>query len=233
MRFRIFISSVQKEFAEERTMLSAYIRQDALLGKFFEAFVFEEIPAQSYSAQKVYLEQVERSDIYLGIFGDEYGNVDAEGKSPTEREYDKAAELSKPRLIFIKKRTEHPRDRREAALIAKAEKEVIRKSFADANALRTAVYAALIRYLEQKEIIRVFPFDASKDTDATLADLDEDKIRDFIYMARRKRNFPLAVETSPEKLLTHLDLIDEDGKIKNAAILLFGKKPQKFFCGFL
>lgn len=161
--------------------------------------------------------------------GFKYGNVDAEGISPTEREYDKAAELSKPRLIFIKKRTEHPRDRREAALIAKAEKEVIRKSFAGINELRTAVYAALIRYLEQKEIIRVFPFDASKDTDATLADLDEDKIRDFIYMARRKRNFPLAVETSPEKLLTHLDLIDEDGKIKNAAILLFGKKPQKYF----
>ena len=117
--------------------------------------------------------------------GFKYGNVDAEGISPTEREYDKAAELSKPRLIFIKKRTEHPRDRREAALIAKAEKEVIRKSFAGINELRTAVYAALIRYLEQKEIIRVFPFDASKDTDATLADLDEDKIRDFIYMARR------------------------------------------------
>ena len=226
---RIFISSVQREFAEERAMLSAYIRQDALLGKFFETFVFEESPAQSSSAQKVYLEQVERSDIYLGIFGDEYGNVDAEGKSPTEREYDKAAELSKPRLIFIKKGDGSSRDRREAALIAKAEKEVIRKSFADANALRTAVYAALIRYLEQKEIIRAFPFDASKDTGATLADLDEDKIRDFIYVARRKRNFPLAVETTPVKLLTHLDLIDNDGKLKNAAILLFGRKPQKYF----
>ena len=40
---------------------------------------------------------------------------------------------------------------------------------------------------------------------AALADLDEDKIRDFIYAARRKRNFPLAVETPPIKLLTHLD----------------------------
>ena len=101
----IFISSVQREFAEERAMLSAYIRQDALLGKFFAAFVFEESPAQSASAQQVFLEQVERCDIYLGIFGDEYGNVDAEGISPTEREYDRAAQLSKTRLIFIKKGT--------------------------------------------------------------------------------------------------------------------------------
>ena len=226
---KIFISSVQKEFAEERAMLSSYIRQDALLGKFFDAFIFEDSPAQSATAQQVYLKQVELCDIYLGIFGDEYGNVDDRGISPTEREYDKAAELNKTRLIFIKKRTEQPRDKRETVLIAKAEKNVVRKSFADANGLQTAVYAALIRYLEHKEIIRVFPFDASKDTNAVMADLDEEKMRDFIYAARRKRNFPLALETPPEKLLIHLDLLDVDRRLKNAAILLFGRKPQKFF----
>ena len=225
---RLFISSVQREFAEERAMLSSYIRRDALLGKFFEVFLFEESPALPSSAQDVYLDQVERCDVYMGIFGCEYGNVDEHGVSPTEREYDRASELSKPKLIFIKKCTDD-RDEREAALIAKAEKDVVRKSFRDINELRTAVYAALIRYLEEKEIIRVFPFDASKDTGATMADLSEDKIHEFIYAARRKRNFPLPPETLPEKLLTHLDLIDDDGRIKNAAILLFGKKPQKFF----
>ncbi len=35
-RIRIFISSVQSEFAEERALLGQYIRTDALLGKFFE-----------------------------------------------------------------------------------------------------------------------------------------------------------------------------------------------------
>ena len=38
----------------------------------------------------VYLEEVDRADIYLGIFGYEYGFEDAEGISPTEREYDRA-----------------------------------------------------------------------------------------------------------------------------------------------
>ena len=42
-RIRIFISSVQSEFAEERAMLGQYIRTDALLGKFFEIFLFEDI----------------------------------------------------------------------------------------------------------------------------------------------------------------------------------------------
>ena len=54
-------------------------------------------------------------------------------------------------------------------------------------------------------------------------------MKNFIHMARLKRNFPLSVETSPVVLLTHLDLIDEKGRIANAALLLFGKKPQKYF----
>ena len=36
MKYRIFISSVQSEFAKERKALAKYIREDALLGDFFE-----------------------------------------------------------------------------------------------------------------------------------------------------------------------------------------------------
>ena len=46
MKSRIFISSVQREFAKERKNLASYIRQDAILGKFFDVFLFEEVPAQ-------------------------------------------------------------------------------------------------------------------------------------------------------------------------------------------
>ena len=56
---RIFISSVQQEFAKERRELANYIRTDALLGKFFEVFIFEEMPASSQSAEQVYLKEVE------------------------------------------------------------------------------------------------------------------------------------------------------------------------------
>ena len=83
--------------------------------------------------------------------------------------------------------------------------------------------------MEEKEYIRWRPFDASNDNGATLEELDEDKMKNFIHMARIKRNFPLPVETSPMSLLTHLDLIDDKGRLANAAVLLFGKKPQKYF----
>ena len=77
--------------------------------------------------------------------------------------------------------------------------------------------------------IRWQPFDAAFDTKATLADLDEDKMHDFIVTARQKRGFPLAENSSPRKLLTHLSLMDEKGRIANSAVLLFGKRPQRFF----
>ena len=228
-RIRIFISSVQSEFSEERAMLSQYIRTDALLGKFFETFLFEDVPANEASPQQVYLREVEMADIYLGLYGNKYGYEDAEGVSPTEREYDRASELHKTRIIFIKSLHEQERHPKESALIQKVEREIVRKTFVDMEGLRTSVYASLVRYLEEKEYIRWQPFDAAFDTNATLDDLDEDKMREFILLARAKREFPLPENTSPNKLLTHLSLMDEKGRISNSAILLFGKRPQKFF----
>ena len=65
MAYRIFISSVQREFAKERRALAEYIRKDAILGKFFEVFLFEEVPAQERSATAVYLSEVDDCDIYI------------------------------------------------------------------------------------------------------------------------------------------------------------------------
>ncbi len=228
-RIRIFISSVQSEFAEERIMLCHYIRSDVLLGKFFEPFIFEEVPANEYSTSHVYLREVELCDIYLGLYGNMYGYEDKDGISPTEHEYDLATKLHKSRLIYIKSINEGQRHTKEAALIEKVERDIVRKTFVDIDGLRTSVYASLIRYLEEKEYIRWRPFDASFDNGASLKDLDEDKMKNFIHMARSKRNFPLPTNTTPKILLTHLDLIDENNHIANAAILLFGKKPQKYF----
>lgn len=210
-------------------MLCQYIRTDALLGKFFETFLFEDVPANEASPQQVYLREVEMSDIYLGLYGNKYGYEGAEGVSPTEREYDHASELHKTRIIFINSLNEQERHPKEKALIQKVERDIVRKTFVDAEGLRTSVYASLVRYLEEKEYIRWQPFDAAFDTNATLEDLDEEKMREFIRLARIKREFPLPENTSPYKLLTHLSLMDDKGRIANSAILLFGKRPQKFF----
>jgi hypothetical protein len=41
----LFVSSVQKEFAEERRAVEAFGEGDALLHRYFTAFLFEDLPA--------------------------------------------------------------------------------------------------------------------------------------------------------------------------------------------
>lgn len=101
-RIKIFMSSVQSEFAEERAMLCVYIRTDVLLGKFFEPFIFEEVPANEYPTSHVYLKEVELCDIYLGLYGNLYGYEDGKRISPTEREYNLAASIHKNRLTKLR-----------------------------------------------------------------------------------------------------------------------------------
>ncbi len=74
---KLFISSVQQEFEKERRELTAYIRQDAVLGRFFEPFLFEELPAKDISVQQAYLNEVADTEVYLGLFGETYGKEDA------------------------------------------------------------------------------------------------------------------------------------------------------------
>jgi len=227
-KLRIFISSVQAEFASERQILFDYLNTDALLGRFFDAFIFEQLPATNIGTSKAFTEQVTRSDIYLGIFGKDYGHEDKNGISPTEKEFDMATVENKIRLIFISSHKDEDRNPKGLKLIRKAESAVIRKKFTDAGDLKASVYASLIQVLEEKELIRSDPFDATICKDASLEDIDPDKIKWFIRTARSKRGFPLSPDSPIEEVLTHLNLLKK-GKPANAAILLFGRQPQRFF----
>ena len=226
-QMRIFISSAQKEFATERAALRDYLSGDPLLRRFFDFFLFEEVPAADRRADEVYLDEVKRCDIYLGLFGNDYGYEDEQGISPTHHEYNHATQLQKNRLIFVKGADDSTRNPKMLALIQQAGNQLIRRRFATASELITGVYAALVHYLEEHELIRSGPFDAAPCKKATLADLDEERMATFLRRARRARSFPLPEEATPEELLTHLNLLD-DGRPTHAAMLLFGKQPQRF-----
>jgi len=227
MSLKIFISSVQKEFAAERRALKDYLQGDALLRRFFEVFLFEELPASDQRADAVYLDEVARCDIYLGLFGDEYGWEDGEGLSPTHREFTHASELGKTRLIFVKGADDSARHPKMRALIRQAGSELIRRRFVSLAELIAGVYASLVRHLEERELIRTVPFDAARCGEATLDDLDPERMAWFVREARRSRGFPLSESAGPAELLTHLNLRRGDG-LTHAAILLFGRQPQRF-----
>jgi ATP-dependent DNA helicase RecG len=223
---RIFISSVQREFAQERAALRDYLRGDPLMRRFFDVFLFEDVPALDRRPDSLYLDEVRQSDLYVGLFGSDYGSEDADGISPTEREFDQATASGVHRLIFVKGTDDSGRQPKMQTLIRKAQAGLIRKRFDTSEELVTALYAALVEYLDSKDLVRSEPFDAAPCSKASLDALDTEQMRWFIRTARSARAFPLTEGASIEELLVHLNLLN-DGKPTNAAMLLFGKSPQR------
>ena len=226
-RLQIFISSVQKELAEDRRAVKTFIEKDPLLRRFFTVFLFEDLPAGDRSANAVYLAEVDRSAIYVGLFDKEYGFEDTEGLSPTEREFDRATGQGKLRLIFVKGMEDRQRHPKMKALIQKAGGQLIRRRYRDNDELKAALYASLVDYLETCGVIQDRPFEERAVLEATLDDLDDQAVANFVRLARSERQFPLPEKSPMAAVLTHLHLLCE-GQPTNAALLLFGRDPQRF-----
>lgn len=227
---RIFISSVQKEFARERRLLKRYIAKNPAYRRLFDTFVFEEdAVAADRRTDEVYLDELAKCQIYIGLIGNQYGFQDADGISPTEREYDEATRLGLPRLIFVLGRDGASRQDKEAAFLRKISANLIRAKCDDPGELLLEIYASLDGLLMEQGAYRMGPFDASVCDGASLDDIDEEKVAWFVRRARRLRNADIDEGMPVRSILNHLKLIAGDaGEITNAAILLFGKRPQRF-----
>jgi ATP-dependent DNA helicase RecG len=224
---RIFISSVQKEFATERRALRDYLQGDPLLSRFFEVFLFEDIPAADRRADEIYLAEVDRCSVYVGMFGNDYGFEDTAGVSPTEHEFDRASAAGKLRLIFVKGADDAARNPKMLALLRRAGDQLIRRRFGGVAELTAALYASLVGYLEQTGLLRTAPFDAAACAGSSLADLTTDKLDEFLTRARSIRGYALGPGTPMATALAHLNLLD-GGTPNHAAILLFGQETQRW-----
>lgn len=178
-------------------------------------------------ADDVYLDEVGRCAIYVGLLGDEYGSEDAAGVSPTEREFDHATARGKVRLIFVKGAEHANRQPKMQSLIGKAGAQLIRRRFTGIPDLTAALYASLVDHLERTGKLRTRPFDAAACPGAGMADISPEKMKWFLGMARRGRQYPLGEGTSAVETLAHLNLLDA-GQPSHAAVLLFGSQPQRF-----
>ena len=226
-RFRIFVSSVQAEFRTERRELKAFLTGDPILKDFVSSvFLFEDVPADQRPPDGVYLPELERTDIYIGLFGQSYGSVGADGISPTEREYDAARARGLVQWIyFLDKPSASGPDPRMAALRDKAGGRHTRRRVDSVQGLLREVYAAFVEFLRQRRLLVNEPFDVSEAAGATVRSLDRSRLDWFSRRAVGERGFPPAAARSTESLLVHLRLA-KARRLTNAAVLLFGKDPR-------
>lgn len=227
-KFKVFISSVQAEFASERIRIFDFIRNDELMSQYFDPFIFERIPSQDRNPKQLYIEEAAKSQVYLLFLGQQYGNALPGELSPTEQEYQAAGEGNAYRIAFIKELENESRDTREEQFFRRVQGELSYRPFANPAVLESLVKQSLIAYLKYKGIIQTQNLDEQTRDDVSMADIDPQKVRSFVHQARMKRGFPLSEEETPKNVLTHLRLLRNNIPC-NGALLLFAKDPQYFF----
>ena len=230
MKYKIFVSGVQKELKAERFAVQEIVESDALLKDYFRVFLFEKAPAGSKSSKVVYLKEVRGCEIYIAILGDEYGNVPKNKLSATEEEFREAKKRSKYVLAYIKGKSDNTKDKRVKKIIAEIKDEDSGYKyyrFENIQGLKNAVYESLIEFLREKGIVGKNVFDQAVCEGALWKDIDTDKVRWFLRAAKEKRNFSLPENAPVKDVFIHLNLL-KGNKLTNAAILLFGKNPHGF-----
>lgn len=224
---QVFVSSVQKEVQAERFAIRDFVHDNDLLRQFFKVFLFEDLPPMDCRADEAYLGEIKKSAIYVGILGKKYGYEDAEGISPTEREFAEATRLRKRRIILVKGHDDKDRHPKMQALVGRAGNEVIRRRFENIDEMLRLLYGSLIQYLQDQGFVAAKDFDAAPCDDATLKDISAKKMKWFINRAREERNYALTPDTPRKEVLAHLNLLAK-GRPARGAVLLFCETPERF-----
>ena len=229
MTFRIFISSVQDEFAEERRRLKQWLTTDLFVSRFVESvFLFEDVPSRGKPPQEVFLDEVKSSDIYIGFIGSQYyGKASMKrGVSATEQEYDAAGAADCERWVYLK--AVDKRDVKAAAFVSRVNRDVTRTLFATFEDLKSAVYASFVAFLDRRELIKVGDFDKSVCREMQPSDISGETVTWYLReMAYRKRKAALPITTTADELFTRLGLMKGD-RYTWAAALCFSRNPQQW-----
>lgn len=232
-RYKIFISANQKEFKEERTVIKEIILNNSTLRDYFDVFLFEDLPAKGKSPVKTYLKQVDNSDIYIGIIGNEYGIKGKDKICATEREFRRFIQI-KPQgeiLIFIKGGNDSEKAEDAQRFISRVKEFYIYKRFTNKDELKAQLLNSLISYLDEKGIMNKAPFDQTICRESDYTAIDEKAVREFLENRAVKLKVDIPKISIKDFLIKTLGVVKKtNGKLipTNAALLFFGKDPSEY-----
>ena len=232
-KYKVFVSANQEELRDERYGVKEIIINNSTLREFFDVFLFEDLPAKGKSPTSTYLKQVDDSDIYIGIIGNDYGIKGRDNLSATEREFRRSIRPGPRReiLIFVKGRKDSNRDKDTQRFMSTIKDSFIYKRFVNIDELKTQVLNSLISYLDEKGKLSKTPFDQAICRDAGYEDLDEQQVRDFLENRAVKLKVDVPKISVREVLVKTIKVVkEENGELKptNAGLLFFGKDPSEY-----
>ena len=227
MKYKIFVSSVRREFEHERKFIKQEIKNDYILNKFFEVFLYEELSALGASPREVYSDEAINSDIYIGLIGSDYGSILESGISPTELEYDLYNKTHNDALIYIKD-VEFREDKTEAFI-----KKVSNHSYTRFNNrydLMNAIKESLGDFIA-KNLRNYRAFDSEILLNSSCDDVDLDALDMFFNVLDYEPIEKIRDEKGLTKVLSTIragEYVDGEFRLNTAGALFFAKDISKF-----
>ena len=227
MKYKIFVSSVRREFEHERKFIKQEIENDYILNKFFDVFLYEELSALGASPKEVYTEEAINSDIYIGLIGSDYGSILESGISPTELEYDLYNKTHNDALIYIKD-VEFREDKTEAFI-----KKVSSHSYTRFNNrydLMNAIKESLGDFIA-KNLRNYKAFDSEILLNSSCDDVDLEALDMFFNVLDYEPIEKIRDEKGLTKVLSTIragEYVDGEFRLNTAGALFFAKDISKF-----
>ena len=228
MVVKVFISSVQGEFSEERRFLHEKINNDSYFSRNIELFVFEIDGAKTEAANEVFLNEVEEADVYIGLIGQHYGNIYENGVSATEYEYNTFIADKHDAYFFVKDCD--TRDEGSTKFLKRIEKVTKYDTFTTKEELLDAVKDSLQDAID-KRLTRV-AYDEQILYNSSIDDVDAEALELFKNALRDSRIKELFDVRELDKILEYIGAgkIDHSGEfhLNKAGALFFAKDITKF-----
>ena len=228
MKFKIFLSSVRKEFKKERLFIKQEIENDYILDRFFEIYAFEETSASGESPEKLFSDEAINSDIYIALIGSDYGNILESGISATELEYDLYNKAHNDALIYLK--NTKFRDEKTNQFIDKIRNEHSYQRFNDHYELFTQIRRSLGDFI-LKNLKNYKSFDSEILLNSSCDDVDMETLELFFSALDYGPIKKIRDEKGLTKVLSTIKAGDyENGefRLNNAGALFFAKDISKF-----
>ncbi|MGD0885528.1 MAG: ATP-binding protein [Thermodesulfovibrionales bacterium] len=243
-KIKIFISSALKELMNERLAVKEAITDNEFLNRYFDVEMWEGFPPMAVPSRRAYLEKLKECDIYIGLFGNEYGTPEEDGLSPTEREYRQAKADDKYILVFLKGKTDTGRDEKLKDLLKefKGHRGYSYKRFENYIELKDWTRKGLSHYIKKKHDIEIPTGKSAVEPDKTSSNYDRKPIINAPKNEISLKDAEAFFKAAGLKLKGKAEMIDHLRKRSMlhflphrnllvptvAGLLLFGKHPQSY-----
>ena len=228
MVVKVFISSYQKEFAEERRFLYEELKKDSFFSETVELFVFEIDSGNSLPSDEVFVGAVEESDVYIGLIGEHYGNPYKGDVSATEYEFNAYSSKKHDYFFFVKKCDK--RDEGSQAFLERVRDLNKYKNFTTKEELLSEVKRVLRKFIDAK--LESTDFDSEILLDSSIDDVDPEAVELFKDALREPKIKELFEVRDLDKILEYIGAgkIDYTGTfhLNKAGALFFAKDITKF-----